>query len=108
MQAKRQYSEEFKKDAIHLLETSGKRLSEIERDLGIPHGLIRNLQKRFQVNPTTSKLELSEVEQLKDELRQMKRELEITCMERDILKKRLAFSRRKHADEIRSHRAIQS
>ena len=87
MQAKRQYSEEFKKEAIHLLETSGKRLSEIERDLGIPHGLIRNWQKRFHVNPTTSKLELSEVEQLKGELRQMKRELEITRMERDILKK---------------------
>ena len=86
MQAKRHYTDEFKKEAIHLLETSGKRLSEIERDLGIAHGLMRNWQKRFQVNPTTSKLELSEMEQLKAELRQMKRELEITRMERDILK----------------------
>jgi len=34
MQAKRQYSEEFKKDAIQLLETSGKKMSEIERELG--------------------------------------------------------------------------
>jgi len=67
MQAKRQYSDEFKKDAIQLLETSGKKLSEIERELGIPHGLVRNWQKRFQVNPASNKLELSEVERLKTE-----------------------------------------
>ncbi len=87
MQAKRQYSDEFKKDAIQLLETSGKKLSEIERELGIPHGLVRNWQKRFQVNPASNKLELSGVERLKTELREMKRELDVTRMERDILKK---------------------
>jgi transposase len=87
MQAKKQYTDEFKKEAIHLLETSGKTVTEIERDLGISHGLLRKWQKRFRVNPTTSKLELSDVEQLKAELRQAKRELEIVRMERDILKK---------------------
>jgi transposase len=87
MQAKKQYSEEFKKDAIRLFESSGKKLVEIERELGIPHGLLRKWQLRYQVNPKTEDLELSEVESLKLELREMKRELEITRMERDILKK---------------------
>ena len=87
MQAKKQYTDDFKKEAIHLLETSGKTVTQIERDLGISHGLLGKWQKRFQVNPKTSKLELSEVENLKAELRQMKRELEIARMERDILKK---------------------
>jgi transposase len=87
MQAKKQYSEEFKKDAIRLLESSGKKLAEIERELGIPHGLLRKWQGRYQVHPKTEKLELSELEALKLELREMKRELEITRMERDILKK---------------------
>ena len=87
MPAKRTYSDEFKKDAIRLLETSGKRLVDIERDLGVPHGLLRKWQQRFQVNPESEQLELSEVEQLKAELRAIKRELEITRMERDILKK---------------------
>jgi transposase len=87
MQEKRTYSEDFKRDAIRLLETSGKRLSQIEQELGLPHGLLRKWQKRFQVNPVSEELELSEVEQLKAELRAMKRELEITRMERDILKK---------------------
>lgn len=83
----KKYSDEFKKEAVHLLETSGKRLSEIERDLGLPHGLLRKWQNRFQINPATDELELSEVEQLKAELRAVKRELEIARMERDILKK---------------------
>ena len=87
MQAKRQYTDEFKKEAIHLLETSGKRLSEIERDLGIPHGLLRNWQKRFQITPGTQSLELSDSEQLKAEIRRLQKENEILRMERDILKK---------------------
>lgn len=87
MQSKRQYSDEFKKDAIRLLETSGKKLSEIERELGIPHGLLRKWQQRFQVDPVNDKLELSEVQQLRAQLREAKRELEIVRIERDILKK---------------------
>ena len=87
MQAKRQYTDEFKKEAIHLLETSGKRLSEIERDLGIPHGLLRNWQKRFQIKPGKPGLELSDSEQLKAEIRRLQKENDILRMERDILKK---------------------
>ena len=87
MAEKRTYSDEFKRDAIRLLETSGKRLSVIEKDLGLPHGLLGKWQQRFQVNPVSEQLELNEVEQLKVQLRELKRELEITRMERDILKK---------------------
>jgi len=87
MSGKRQYSDEFKKEAIHLLESSGKKVSEIERDSGLPHGLVRKWQQRFQVNPVSEALELSAVEQLKAQLPEVKRELEITRMERDILKK---------------------
>lgn len=87
MESKRTYSEEFKRNAIQVLETSGKRLTEVERDLGIPHGLLRKWQRRFQVNPVSAELELSEVARLEAEVRALKRELEITRMEREILKK---------------------
>jgi len=87
MQAKKQYTDEFKKEAIHLLETSGKKVGEIERELGMTHGLLRKWQKRFQVNSVSDELQLSEMEQVKAELRRTKRELDITRMERDILKK---------------------
>lgn len=38
MQTKRQYSEDFKKETTRLLETSGIKLSDIKRELGVPHG----------------------------------------------------------------------
>ena len=85
------YSDEFKRDAVRLVETSGKNKAEISRELGIPNGLLGRWQRRFQVNEETDKLELSETESLRAELRAMKKELEITRMERDILKKTVAI-----------------
>ena len=85
------YSDEFKRDAVRLLETSGKNKAEISRELGIPNGLLGRWQRRFQVNEETNTLELSETESLRAELRAMKKELEITRMERDILKKTVAI-----------------
>ena len=44
---KRTYSAEFKQEAVRLWETSGKSAMEIERELGITHGLL-NKWKRQQ------------------------------------------------------------
>jgi transposase len=85
------YSEEFKKEALHLLASSGKKKSEIERDLGLSHGLLRKWELRYQINPQNDKLERSEVEQLKAELRQVKRENAILRQEREILKKTVSI-----------------
>ncbi len=93
---KKSYSDEFKRDAIHLLETSGKSVSAIERELGISQGLLRRWKKRFQVNTETESLELSDMEQLRNEVRALKRELEITRMERDILKKTVGIFSKDH------------
>jgi transposase len=59
----------------------------VERELGLSHGLLRQWKARFRVNGETDSLELNEVEQLKAELRRVKRELEGVQPERDILKK---------------------
>ena len=87
MKKKSQYSEEFKKDALQLLKSSGKSRSAIERDLGLSQGLLRQWQLRYQVNPTSQELERSEVEQLKAELRRLQKENETLKLEREILKK---------------------
>ena len=87
MSKKKQYSDEFKREAIRLQETSGKTVAALERELGLSQGLLRQWKRRFQVNEESNTLDLSEVEQLKLELRQVKRELEIVQQERDILKK---------------------
>jgi transposase len=81
------YSDAFKREAIRLQANSGKTVAEVERDLGLSHGLLRHWKKRFQLPEKGEGLELSEVEQLKAELRRTKRELEIVQQERDILKK---------------------
>jgi transposase len=87
MVEKKQYSDAFKREAIRLQASSSKTVGEIERELGLSHGLLRYWKKRFQPPENGEGLELSEVEQLKAELRRTKRELEIVQRERDILKK---------------------
>ena len=91
MSKKRQYSDEFKREALHLLETSGRSVAAIERELGLSSGLLHHWKKRFQVNEQSNRLELSEIEHLKLELRQVKRELQIVQQERDILKKTVSI-----------------
>ena len=87
-QKRTRYSEEFKKNTLHLLATSGKSHLELERDLGLSHGLLYKWQERYQVNPTTETLERSDVEQLKADVRRLQRENDILRQEREILKKR--------------------
>lgn len=91
MNQRKQYSDEFKREAIRLQESSGKPVAEVERELGLSHNLLRQWKQRFQVNPKSNSLELNEVEQLKLELRRVKRELEIVQQERDILKKTISI-----------------
>lgn len=91
MLEKKQYSDEFKREALRLLESSGKPVAMLERELGLSHGLLRGWRKRFRVNDSSDSLELSDVEQLKAELRRVKRELEIVQQERDILKKTVSI-----------------
>ena len=68
MNEKKQYSDEFKREALRLQETSGKRVAEVEWELGLSHGLLRQWKARFRINGETNSLELNEVEQLKVEL----------------------------------------
>lgn len=97
MRKKKSYTDEFKLEALRLLESSGKPVSVIEQELGLSSGLLHHWRKRFKVNTNSNALDLSEIEQLKRELREAKRELSRVEMERDILKKTVEiFSRGDH------------
>jgi len=85
------YSEEFKKNTLHLVSTSGKSRRELETDLGLSHGLLYKWEQRYQVNLTTETLERSDVEQLKADVRRLQRENEILRQEREILKKTVSI-----------------
>jgi len=83
----RMYSDEFKRNALELAETSNKSDAEIERELGMSSGLLCKWRARYRRSEETNGLERSEVEQLKAELKRLKRENEVLTQERDILKK---------------------
>mgnify|MGYP000603268939 CR=1 FL=1 len=91
MSEKKTYSDDFKREAIRLQQTSGKSNGIIEKELGLTHGLLRQWKRRYQVNEESNELERSEIEQLKAELRQAKRELLVARQERDILKKTISI-----------------
>ena len=94
---RRQYSEEFKKEAVEYSLSSGKVVEEVARDLGIsPHNLKRwrtQYCKRGELAfPGHGREKLTSQE---EENRRLKRELADTQIERDILKAALAIFTKK-------------
>jgi transposase len=87
------YSREFREEVLRLAETGEFTDADIERDLGLSRQLISQWRRRYGVprgeSRTTAKPEtLSEAE---EEIRHLKRELEMVKQERDILKKAIVI-----------------
>jgi transposase len=92
----RTYTEEFKREALALLKSSGKSAAQIERDLGVTKGLLLKWRERYQVRRTNGedRLAPSDLATAQAEVRQLRRQLAIAEQERDILKKAVSiFSR---------------
>jgi transposase len=94
----RTYTQEFKLEALRLLESSGKSGGQLERELGITPGLLLKWRARYQVLAQPGqgeRLEASDLEAAKAEIRRLQRELAAVEEEREILKKAVnIFSRR--------------
>lgn len=95
MKKRGRYAEEFKREVLRMAETGDKPLAELEQDLGLSAGLIRQWQRRYQIGEgVNGNLQPSEEREAEAEIRRLKRELEIVKQERDILKKAIqVFSR---------------
>jgi transposase len=89
----RKYTQEFKLEALELLEISGKSAAQIERELGITKGLLLKWRDRYQVRKENgeARLEPSDLEEAQAEVRRLRRELAIAEQERDILKKAVSI-----------------
>ncbi len=87
----RKFTEEFKLEALKLLENSGKPMAKIERELGISSGLLAKWKQRYKVDENTDSLAPSDHEALVKENHRLKRELLIAQQERDILKKAISI-----------------
>jgi len=89
--ARRQYSREFKQEAVQLLETSGKSASELERELGIGKGNLWRWKREFAADGEDAFPGQGRLTPDEERLRQLERENEILRQERDILKKAIAI-----------------
>jgi transposase len=87
----RKYTREFKVEALQLLAKGGKSAAELERELGITKGMLLKWRDRYKVNEHQGTLEASDLEAANAENRRLRRDLEITTQERDILKKAIAI-----------------
>lgn len=86
---KRQYSKEFKLEAIRLYENGNISVREVEHDLGITAGLLNKWLMRHRADGQQAFVGTGHQGELESELRRLKRENEILRQERDILKKAL-------------------
>src|SRR5258708_20727617 len=85
---------EFKREAVRLAETSGKPITHIARELGISDTSIHQWRKELTEHGSEAFPGSGHQTAQEEEVRRLKRELEIVKQERDILKKALGiFSR---------------
>jgi transposase len=77
----KKYAPEFKREALRLLETSGKSVPQLERELGITEGLLYKWKQRYQIDDATNKVKPSDQQALEAENRRLRRELDmVNCM----------------------------
>jgi transposase len=94
MKRRKQYTEEFRCEVLRMAEGTEKPIGELEKDLGLSQGLIRQWQQRYRTDDARRALQPSSEREAEAEIRRLKRELEIVTQERDILKKAIqVFSR---------------
>jgi len=86
---RRKYTEEFKREAVQLMETSGKPIAELARDLGINDN---NLYRWRGLYGSQSQTDThGSGAEMAAELKRLQRENEVLRQERDILKKAMSI-----------------
>lgn len=85
------YSSEFKREAVELARTSGRPLRELERELGLSAGLLKQWVRKAKQDGEQAFPGHGHLKPDDAELRRLRRENEILRQERDILKKAIAI-----------------
>ena len=88
---RRQYTKEFKIEAVRLIIEEGRPISDVARELGTAQSLLHRWKKKSEegkIDPFPGQGRLSPED---EELRRLRRENKRLRMERDILKKAVAI-----------------
>lgn len=80
---RRNYTEDFKRDAVALVTEQGYKVSEAARSLGIGDNLIRRWMREFEEEASGTRLSTDE----REELKRLRKEVRLLRMEKEILKK---------------------
>jgi transposase len=94
----REYTDEFKREALELLKSSGKSAGQLEGELGITTGMLLKWRARYQgvsAENQEPRLEPSDLEAARREIGRLQRELMEVAEEREILKKVVTIFSRK-------------
>ena len=84
---RREYTEDFKRDAVALVTEQGYKPSEAARSLGIGDNLIRRWKRKFEEVASGKRLG----EEEREELKRLRKENRLLRMEKEILKKASAY-----------------
>jgi len=85
---RREFSDEFKRDAVEIVRTSGKSIAEVARELGIYDSSLGNWVRQDEVNRGEREGLTSDE---REELVELRRENARLRMERELLKRATAF-----------------
>lgn len=80
---RRDYTEDFKRDAVALVTEQGYKPTEAARSLGIGANLIRRWKREFEEEASGVRLNADE----REELKRLRKEVRMLRMEKEILKK---------------------
>lgn len=89
MGKRRNYSREFKIEAVKMVLAGGISVAQVARDLGVNENLIHSWKRKFLENGELS--ESSKLTPDQKEIRRLRLELERVRQEREILKKAAAY-----------------
>jgi len=87
--AKRQFSEEFRRDAVALIESTGEPLAKLAAQLGVTHWNLRDWLKRYR--PQGAGATATPAEELRALVLRLQKENDELRSQRDVLKKAMGI-----------------
>jgi transposase len=91
MGTRKQFTPEFKREAVQLVESGSRSASELARELGVRRNQLYKWQREFQARGTGAFPGSGARTERTTEIARLKRELARVTEERDILKKAAAY-----------------